>query len=588
MASTPRRGLGARFTVHFHRDVPVPMRDGTVLRADVWIPDRGDPVPVLLERLPYDKSVSVVTTVEAGIDPLRAVDAGYAVVIQDTRGRYASDGEFAPYVHELRDGADTVQWCAELPFSNGRVGMFGASYFGMTQLLAAAAAPPALQALVPTITGSDFYEGWTYQGGAFQLGFAQLWAFLVLAPDLIARLPADERHVYEEALSEALRDSWQTYGRLPLSDLGGLESLLPFYRDWLDHDTRDEYWTAVAPNDSYAAMCTPALHIGGWYDLFIAGTIENFTGLRQGAATTGAREGQRLLVGPWAHGNFSDTIGERSFGVHSAKNALDSTALQLAFFDEHLRELPGEGPRVRYFQMGANTWVEDEEWPPAGSRAELWFLHSRGKANSAAGDGVLSREPCAGDEPADSYVYDPSDPVPTVGGATFLPGPLVSHNAGAKEQANVERRLDVLVYTSPPLDRELDVTGPVMATLSIATSAPATDFTAKLVDVHPDGKAYVVCDGILSLRARGNAGAGGPSAPREEQVVIQLGPTAMRFGTGHRLRLDVSSSNFPRFARSPNSVVPATEARASDFRRARQRVFHDASRVSFLELVVRP
>ena len=224
MASTPRRGLGARFTVHFHRDVPVPMRDGTVLRADVWIPDRGDPVPVLLERLPYDKSVSVVTTVEAGIDPLRAVDAGYAVVIQDTRGRYASDGEFAPYVHELRDGADTVQWCAELPFSNGRVGMFGASYFGMTQLLAAAAAPPALQALVPTITGSDFYEGWTYQGGAFQLGFAQLWAFLVLAPDLIARLPADERHVYEEALSEALRDSWQTYGRLPLSDLGGLES----------------------------------------------------------------------------------------------------------------------------------------------------------------------------------------------------------------------------------------------------------------------------------------------------------------------------------------------------------------------------
>ena len=200
---------------------------------------------------------------------------------------------------------------------------------------------------------------------------------------------------------------------------------------------------------------------------------------------------------------------------------------------------------------------------------------------------MLSREPCAGDEPPDSYVYDPSDPVPTVGGATFLPGPLVSLNAGAKEQANVERRLDVLVYTSPPLDRELDVTGPVKATLSIATSAPATDFTAKLVDVHPDGKAYVVCDGILSLRARGDAGAGGPWHLGRSRSSFELGPTAMRFGTGHRLRLDVSSSNFPRFARSPNSAVPATEARASDFRTARQRVFHDASRVSFLELVVR-
>ena len=369
----------------------------------------------------------------------------------------------------------------------------------------------------------------------------------------------------------------QTYGRLPLSDLGGLEALLSFYRDWLNHDTRDEYWTAVAPKESYAAMCTPALHIGGWYDLFIAGTIENFTGLRQGAATACAREGQRLLVGPWAHGNFSDTIGERSFGVHSAKNALDATALQLAFFDEHLRDLPGEGPRVRYFLMGANTWVEDEEWPPAGSRAELWFLHSRGEANSAAGDGVLSREPCAGDEPPDSYVYDPSDPVPTVGGATFLPGPLVSHNAGAKEQANVERRLDVLVYTSPPLDASS--TSRVLSGHAVHRDLGAgDDFTAKLVDVHPDGKAYVVCDGILSLRGRGAiAGAGGPSHPWDNRSSLSWArrPCASARGTGCASTSRARTSALPR---SPNSAVPATEARASDFRTARQRVFHEASR----------
>jgi putative CocE/NonD family hydrolase len=357
--------LGARFSAQVHRDVPVPMRDGTLLRADVWIPDRAERVPVLLERMPYDKSISAITTVEAGLDPLRAVDAGYAVVVQDTRGRFTSDGTFDPYVNEVRDGVDTIQWCADLPFSNGRVGMFGASYFGATQLLAATAGPPALQALVPTITGSDFYEGWTYQGGAFQLGLAQLWSLLILAPDVIARMPADERPGFEEALSEALRDPLQTYSRLPLSDLAGLEAVMPFYRDWLSHDTRDEYWRTLAPKESYAAFRTPALHIGGWYDIFIAGTIENYTGLRQGAGTTSAREGQRLLVGPWAHGNFSDTIGDLSFGIHSAKNALDATAIHVAFFDEHLRDLPCEGPRVRYFLMGANTWVEDEDWPRA-------------------------------------------------------------------------------------------------------------------------------------------------------------------------------------------------------------------------------
>ena len=580
--------IAGRFTATVHRDVPVPMRDGTVLRADVWVPERSGRFPILLERLPYDKSVAVLTAVEAGLDPLRAVDAGYAVVVQDTRGRFTSDGTFEPFVHEVSDGVDTVAWCAGLPFSDGRVGMFGASYFGSTQLQAASAAPEALKALAPTVTGSDFYEGWTYQGGAFQLGFVLYWTLLTLIPNLIARMPGDERPRYEELLSEALLNPWDAYRRLPLSDLGGLEAIVPFYLDWLRRDTRDEYWQALAPNESYASIHTPALHIGGWYDLFIAGTIENFAGLRERAATADARRGQRLLVGPWSHGNFSDTIGELDFGLHASKGALDTTALQLAFFDEHLRGGGVQGPPVRLFLMGAGEWIDEDDWPPPTARTQRWYLHSEGRANTASGDGTLSPEPCAVEEPADRYVYDPNDPVPTVGGATFLPGIFVSHNAGAKDQQAVERRADVLVYTSLPLVADLDVIGPVRATICVATSAPDTDFTAKLVDAHPDGGAYSVCDGILSLRHRSAGSPQGRYRPDEVvEITIELGPTAMRFRRGHCLRLEISSSNFPRFARNPNGGVRATQARATDLREARQRVFHDAQRCSFLELVVR-
>jgi putative CocE/NonD family hydrolase len=562
------------------RDVEIPMRDGTVLRADVWRAAGGEPAPVLLQRSPYGKGLSEISLVHAGIDPLRAVEAGYAMVFQDTRGRLASDGVFTPFADEADDGEDTLAWIAAQPFSNGEAGMYGGSYFGATQLLAATRAPASLRAIAPVVTASEYFDGWTYQGGAFQLGFVQHWTLLGLAPAIVERLDEPARSRYQAVLDKLLADPWELYRRLPLDDLDGLEEVLPFYRDWLDHDTRDDWWRSTAPSERYGDVAAPALHVGGWYDLFVAGTVENFSRLRREAATEEARDGQRLVVGPWSHGNYGDTVGAMQFGIDAPWGGGDTTAFHLAWFDRHLRDVPGpDGAPVRLFLMGANRWIDEDDWPVPGTRPERWFL---------CGGGVLSTEPPVGDEPADEYSYDPHDPVPTLGGATFVPGYPVGFRTGAHDQREVEQRPDVLVYTGPPLADDLDVIGSVEATLHVATSAPDTDFTAKLVDVHPDGRAYGVCDGILALRHRDGLDRALPATPGEPyEVRIALGPTANRFRAGHRIRLEVSSSNFPRFARNPNNGTRPTQARESDLTIARQQVFRDRARPSHLSLPVR-
>lgn len=569
------------------RHVPVAMRDGTVLRADVWRPDDGARHPVLLQRSPYGKSPGRVSIVDAGLDPLRAVEHGYAVVVQDTRGRFASDGDFDPFHHERADGADTIAWAAAQPWSDGAVGMYGGSYFGATQLLAAADAPPALRAITPVVTASEYFDGWTYQGGAFQLGFVLFWTLSALAPAEILRRPPAERLRLEALLAELLADPWSTYRRLPLDDLGGLEELIPYYSEWLDHDTRDEWWRETAPNERYSSVATPALHVGGWYDIFVAGTIENFTRLRTEAATEDARQRQRLFVGPWSHASYGDIIGDVEFGPAAAWDSFDTTAWHLAWFDEHLRGLESGDSPVRIFLMGANTWLHESEWPPAGVALQDWHLHSRGSANTSGGDGALSRTPPEDEQP-DTFTYDPADPVPTHGGATLIPGFLVGLCTGALDQQDVERRHDVLVYTSDPLEHDLDVIGSVEAILHVSTSGADTDYTAKLVDVHPDGRAYLICDGIRALRHRDALERPSPVAPGETyELTIGLGPTANRFKRGHRVRLEVSSSNFPRFARNPNNGVAPTKATEADLTPARQVVHHDAARPSRLVLPVR-
>ena len=556
------------------------MRDGTVLRADVWRPLSTGRRPVLLQRSPYGKTPGQISIVNAGIDPLRAAEGGYVVVIQDTRGRFASEGTFDPFRCERDDGEDTLAWLAGQPFSDGTAGMYGGSYFGATQLLAASARPPGLRAIVPAITGSEYYEGWTYQGGAFQLGFVLFWTLASLAPDAVLRAPEAERPRLQELLDGLLADPWAAYRRLPLDDLGGLEQVLPYYREWLAHPARDAWWRETAPNERYGAIEVPALHVGGWYDIFVAGTVENFARLREEAGTEPARRGQRLVVGPWAHVVYGDTVGQQQFGAHAAWAGADPTPWQLAWFDAHVRGLPApDAAPVELFLMGANRWLEDDEWPPRGVAAEAWHLR---------GGGALDPAPPEADEQRDELTYDPHDPVPTCGGATLMPGFTVGYRTGAHDQREVERREDVLTYTSEPLASHLDVIGPVTAVLHVATSAPDTDFTAKLVDVHPDGRAWLICDGIRALRHRDGLERAVPATPGEPyELTVELGPTANRFLAGHRVRLEVSSSNFPRFARNPNNGVLPTEARETDLTPARQAVFHDAARPSRLVLPVR-
>lgn len=583
---------GQGFTAVVERDVPVPMRDGTVLRADVWRPAGPGRFPVLLQRLPYDKSGSLTSQHYAGLEPLRAVGAGYAVVIEDTRGRFASGGTFRPFDQETADGADTVAWAAAQPFCDGRVGMYGASYFGATQLLAAVGRPAALRAIAPHLTAAEYYDGWSYQGGAFQLGFALLWALTSLAPEELRRRAraGEDTAALESALRELFADPWSAYRRLPLTDQPAIGALVPAYREWLAHPERDAYWRATAIDDRYDQIAVPALHIGGWYDIFLAGTLRNYAELRKRAAGARARAGQRLIVGPWAHAVPHDTVGEVTFGLDASQAALDLTAAHLRWFDAALADGPlDDEPRVRLFVMGVNRWRDEDGWPLARARSVPLYLRSGGRANSLRGDGVLSFEPPAADEPPDAFLYDPRRPVPTVGGSTFLPGLLTGLHAGPRDQRGVEERDDVLVYTTAPLPEDLEVTGPLRLVLHAASSAVDTDWTAKLVDVHPSGRALNLADGILRARYRQGLDAPAPLEPgRPYAFGVDLVATSNVFRAGHRIRVEVTSSNFPRFDRNPNTGGAVAAARESELVPALQRVFHDAARPSHLVLPIVP
>jgi putative CocE/NonD family hydrolase len=574
--------------ISIEKNLMVPMRDGVLLATDLYRPDQPGPFPVLLTRLPYNKDGQLLS---GYFDVLRAVQAGYVVVAQDTRGRWASDGEFNPFFDEARDGADTIAWAAAQPWSTGAVGMIGGSYYGATQWTAATEAPEALRAIAPFVTTDQYYDGWAYQGGAFQLGFNLHWTLMALAAAEVTRRmaagaagPADFA-----ALVAALDDNDAMFRRLPLLGLPELAGLAPYYDDWLRHPSYDDYWRATAPRESFGQITVPALNVGGWYDLFLAGTLANYTGMKARGGSDAARRYQRLVIGPWAHGPMDGWFPERSYGLAAGIQAADLTGLQLRWFDWLLRGtdtgLAGEKP-VRLFVMGANVWRDEDDWPLPGTDYVDYFLHSRGRANTAGGDGGLSADP-PGDEPEDVYLYDPRDPVPTTGGPTFLPGLFIGANAGPRDQRAVESRHDVLCYTSEPLAEPVEVIGPVLAVLHVSSSAPDTDFTAKLVDVAPDGRAENLADGILRARYRESLSEPSLLEPeRVYQVSVDLVATAVVFAAGHRIRLEVSSSNFPRFDRNTNTGgVIAAEGEA-DLRQAVNRVHHTRARPSRLVLPV--
>jgi len=540
------------------------MRDGVVLRADVYRPDTAAPVPALLSRTCYDRSFSL--TPSAGLDPERATDAGFAFVCQDVRGRHGSEGEFAPFRTEGADGYDTVEWVAAQPWCSGAIGMVGRSYPAATQWLAAADQPAHLLAIAPVVIGSNFFRGWVYQGGAFQLGFNLFWLSLITGGRTRPSLQEQFKHL---PLTTAPLAEQSPAGR--------------FYREWLDHPTEDEYWAALSPSSRYGLIGVPAYNVAGWYDVFLGGTLENFVRTRADAATERARAGTRLLVGPWAHGSAWGPYPDHLFDLFGDDQRIDLDADLLSFFGRHLRdhgeEPDDDRPPVRMFVMGENRWRDEDQWPLARAREQRWYLHR--------GDGeTLSPRP-PDDEPPDSYRYDPANPAPTLGGPTSLPARLMRSNSGPLDQRPLESRADVLVYSSAPLERALEVTGPLSFVLWAATSAVDTDFVAKLCDVAPDGFSRILAEGVL--RARYRQGFDEPRAIAADAVYryeIDLVATSNVFLPGHRIRLLVTSSSFPRFDRNANTGRPVGIDRAEQLTVATQTIFHDRERASHLVLPV--
>jgi len=570
------------------KNVPIPMRDGTVLKADIARPDADEPVPAILARSPYSKDFHVSTN--AWMPFVNAATAGYAVVFQDVRGRFESEGDFYPYVHEGPDGYDTVEWLAAQPWCNARVGMAGGSYLGLAQWLAAVESPAHLGALCPLIAPSEGYEGYAYQGGAFQLGLNPFWALMV-SPATAMRLAQQGRADPEEAqrLLRAFEEVDDLYWRLPLTSLSelGESPATSFYFEEISHERDDAFWARTAINRRYSRVLAPALNVSGWYDGFLHGTLENYTRMREEGGSEVARKGQLLLVGPWPHaGELHGDFPEYRFGPSCV---VDLAGLQLRFFDRHLKGIDNgldEEKPVRVYIMGENVWRDEEEWPLARTCYTLWYLHSAGDARGAGG--TLSPE-APGAEAADVYLYDPRDPCPIVGGPTLLPGFGVRANSGPRDQRQVETRPDVLVYTSQVLTEPVEVTGPLSCTLYAATSAPDTDWVVRLCDVHPDGASRILAEGIL--RARYREGTDRPRPIEPERVYpykVNLVATSNVFLPGHRIRVDVTSSSFPRFDRNPNTGHPLGVDGPEDLRPALQTVFHDGERPSHIVLPVIP
>lgn len=529
-----------------HRDVFVELRDGVGLATDVYRPAGSAPVPAVLHRSPYGKDVGLPLA-----DLARMVGAGYAVVTQDVRGRGRSEGRFEPFVQERDDGHDTIRWVATQPWCTGAVVMAGPSYLGATQWLAAAGAPDALAAIAPQFTSASYHDGWCYQGGALQLGFLLCWALGNLA------LPASRRPGAPpgafEAVCRAIDDIESGYRRWPFEPPAVLDELVPQLREWLDHPDDGPYWEQTAPNRRYDAVGVPALNVGGWYDCFLRGTLENHVEMSRRRRSDPARQ-PRLVVGPWAHGQVTGDFAEVSFGPLASAGAIDVVGRQLRFFDRclgragdhgHHGDDGDDGPPVVVFVMGTDRWIGLGDWPPPEAVAERWYL------GSVDGGGVLSTA-CVDDDVPRVYRHDPADPVPTVGGATFLPGYPISANAGPRDQRALDDRPDVLTYVSEPLSEPRTVIGPVRITVFLSSTATDTDVCAKLVDVHPDGRALLVTDGVLRGRYRRGLDQPVPLEPGGvHRFDVDLGATAHTFRAGHRLRIDVASSNFPRFDRTP-------------------------------------
>ena len=544
------------------QDIMVPMRDGVRLSTDIYRPNGPGPFPAVVIRLPYDKKpLREVAIGRFSFSPgILFAQRGLVLVVQDVRGRYASEGDFYAFGNERRDSEDLVQWFHKQSWFNGSLGTVGPSYLGYTQWALAPAAGDMLKCMAPMVISADLRDMF-YRGGAVCLETGGGWAVGV-----------GEREGGDHPRDDFKEGMWN----LPLNsvdDASGAD--VDFFNDWLAHPMRDSYWDTLNRRAEIPNITAPALLIGGWYDIAAGGLLEDYQALRRAAGVNSGRM-PHLIMGPWMHGSQDC---DRDFGKDTGLTMLITELF--GWNDYWLRghgTLP-ESP-VHLFVMGVNRWRREEDWPLKRALYTPFYLRSSGKANTAAGDGFLSEIPAADDEIPDAYTYDPSDPAPSTGGN------FMGSGMGPRRQEVLEGRSDVLVYTSEPMMEPLEVTGPLRVMLHAATSCNDTDFTAKLCDVSPDGTSINLAEGIARGRFR-DEGTDAPLVPGEVYLFnIDLWATSNVFLEGHRIRLQISSSNFPQFDRNLNEYGPF--AKQKELKKADQLIYHDPRRPSHILLPVIP
>jgi len=548
--------------VRVEKNVAVPMRDGIKLYTNIYKPDADGKFPVILVRMPYGKNEPYCFMPAYGKYFARK---GYVCVVQDVRGKYDSQGKFEPFINEAADGYDTLDWIASQPWCDGNIGMSGESYYGYTQWAVSWLNHPNLKCIAPGVTSADIYGVWIYQNNAFCMHTMGTWAYEMNAKKWNNPLRLD-------------------YWHLPLismDDDAGVRC--DYYKDWIRHPSRDAYWEPINVCQKYSQVKIPIYHWGGWYDVFLPGTINGWRAMQEKSDSTEARKNQWLLIASTDH-ELTPAKTHRIGRIDIGKEAWTYDRLQ-RFFDYWLKGADNgfdQTPRVEIFTIGDNKWRYEDEWPPARVKHTNYYFHSGGNANTLNGDGLLdTKEP--NDEPTDSYVYDPDKPIAVSLGHRAL----WSLAQTMKDRASVEQRADVLVYTTPNLEKDLEITGPITVTLFAASSARDTDFTAALVDVFPDGYTHMIQEGIVRARYRSSDSEASLIEPGKiYEYTIDLWSTSYVVKQGHRIRVDISSSNFNRWDRNPNTGNEF--GMDAETVKATQTIYHDRQHPSYITLPIIP
>ena len=559
-------------TAIIERDLAVPMRDGVLLRADLLRPSNEGRFPTLVYRTPYGKEFALkdYTTFQ------HAVERGFAVVVQDVRGRYASAGEFRPYENEGRDGYDTIEWAARQPWSNGDVGTFGLSYPGAVQWLAAVESPPHLKAMVPAMTFST-PQNFFYANGLWDMSWIE-WIWDNIAPDVRAKKNLPGPKTYEEAIAAWDTASPKMFRTLPLDQLEELRGVAPFYYDWLGHPPEDRWWDWCELRNKYSRVHAAVLDLSAWYDDNYGpeGATTNFAGLLKSRA--GERDPRtHLLLGPWVHGVDSTAktkSGEREFGPEAA---IDYDEAVLGWMDHYLREIDNgveKQAAVRYFVMGDNHWRQANSWPPAAKETSYYLVTSGNNAR-----GLLSLQGPTEASRSSRFVSDPDSPVIN---------PF--QNSGAHDYRALADRKDVLTFDSAPLGRDLEVTGPIVADIYLACDCRDSDLFVRLLDVSPDGTAFnLMSPGLDAQRASYRDMKRGRQLLEPGRIYeLRLGNliTSNVFQKRHRIRVQISTTFFPNFSR--NLHTGESEAVSARMKKANISIYTDRTHLSRIVLPVVP